>query len=72
MPRIQHIHDLDLEIERTKLQLERVENRIDQNISDLKSNYRLMALNSLLTPERQERIFNFLEKIGSRLWSKFS
>ena len=72
MPRINNVHDLDLEIERTKLQMERVENRIDQNISDLKTNYRLMALNSLLTPERQKRIFSFLEKIGSKLWSKFS
>lgn len=72
MGKIRDIHELELEIEKTKLQLERLEMRIDQNFTDLRSNYWMMAINTLLGTERKEKIFSFFEKIASKVLEKFS
>lgn len=72
MAKIKDIQELELEIEKTKLQLERVELKLDQNITDLKGNYGMMALNTILSTERKEKIFSFMEKIATKLLEKFT
>lgn len=70
MSKINDINALELEIERTKLHIERVEMRLDQNLAELRSNYWLLAINSILGTERKEKIFTFFEKIGDKLMEK--
>lgn len=70
MSKINDINALELEIERTKLHIERVEMRLDQNLAELRSNYWLLAINSILGVERKEKIFTFFEKIGDKLMEK--
>lgn len=72
MGKIRDIHELELEIEKTKLGIERVEMHLDQNITDLRSNYWLLAVNSLLGAERKEKIFSFFEKIAGKIMDKFA
>ena len=72
MGKIKDINELELEIEKTKLKLERLEMRLDQNMTDLRSNYWMMAINSVLGTERKEKIFSFFDKIASKLLDKFN
>ena len=72
MGKIRDIHELDLEIERTKLGIERVEMKLDNNLTDLRSNYWLLTLNSLLGAERKEKIVSFFEKIAGKIMDKFA
>ncbi len=67
MGKINSINSLELEMEKMRLRMRSIENKLDDNLNGLQDNYGMMALNSVLGKEKKAKIHSFWAKMADKL-----
>jgi hypothetical protein len=67
MGRIKNLHTLEMEMEKMELRLRNIEQRLDNNVSDLRQNAGAMAFNSIIGQERKEKLHHFWARMAEKL-----
>lgn len=67
MGKINNLQSLELEMEKAKLRLRSIEDRLDKNMSELKQNAGSMAFNSIIGEDRKQKLNSFWSKLTEKL-----
>jgi hypothetical protein len=67
MGKIKNLHTLELEMEKMKLRAKHIEQKLDDNVSDLRENIGTMAFNSILGQEKKQKLHHFWSRMAEKL-----
>lgn len=67
MGKIRNLSQLELEMEKMRLRMRHIEDRLDNNLTGLKENYGMMAFNSLVGSERKAKMHSFWSNMAGKL-----